>query len=123
MLEKKRKQNRRHNKVRAKISGTAARPRLCIFRSSKHIYAQIINDEKGETIESASSNGIKSSQKAGKENQYTGKQHVSYELGKLIAKKALMKKIEEIVFDRGGYRYHGRVKAVAEGARKGGLKF
>ena len=94
--------------MRAKIKGTAKKPRLCVFRSNKHIYAQLIDDNKGQTLIAVS----------GKANVKKAK-----EVGQLIAQQALEKKIEKVVFDRGGYRYHGRVKAVAEGAREGGLKF
>jgi len=92
--------------VRAKIKGTADVPRLCVFRSSKHIYAQLIDDEKGKTLAAAK-----------------GKLASAAEIGKLIAKKAIEKDIKKIVFDRGGYKYHGKVKALAEGAREAGLKF
>ena len=109
----------------AKISGNSKRPRLCIFRSVKHIYAQLVDDDKGKTLVSASDLEIKkriSSTKASKGKEKT-KADMAREVGKLIAKKALEKKIEQAVFDRGGYLYHGRVKAIAEGAREGGLKF
>lgn len=105
---------RRHGRVRMKISGTASRPRLSVFRSIKGMYLQIIDDESGRTIASASNLEIKSKGK---------KTDISYEIGKLIAQKAQLKKIDEVVFDRGGYKYHGRVEAVARGAREGGLKF
>jgi large subunit ribosomal protein L18 len=106
---------RRHRRVRGKISGTAARPRLDVFRSAKHIYAQIIDDEKGVTLAAAST--------LDKDfNAYGGNIDAATQVGKNIAKKALDKGITEVVFDRGGFVYHGRVKAVAEGAREGGLK-
>jgi large subunit ribosomal protein L18 len=105
---------RRHARVRAKISGTADRPRLSVFRSNKGMFLQLIDDEKNITLASASVFEIKSKGK---------KTELSEELGKLIAKKAKDKKISSVVFDRGSYKYHGRVKAVAEGAREGGLKF
>ena len=111
---KKNKQIRRHKKVRAKIQGTKKRPRLSVFRSNKGMNLQLIDDEKSKTIVSASDKEIKKKDK---------RVVISFELGKLIAKKALDKKIKTIVFDRSGYKYHGRVKAVADGARKGGLKF
>ena len=114
------KRFRRHKRVRAKISGTAARPRLCVFRSAKHIYAQLIDDEKGKTIVAASDQELE--RKTKNEKQKT-KVEVAREVGKLIAEKALKKKIKEVVFDRGWYKYHGRVKAIAEGAREGGLHF
>lgn len=115
MLERQEKRKRRHKRVRAKIFGTAKVPRLCLFRSASHIYAQLINDEKGKTLVSASDLEIKKSKD--KKTALAGK------VGKLIAKKAAEKKIDKVVFDRGGYKYHGRVKALAEGAREGGLKF
>lgn len=111
MLEKKEKRYRRHKRVRAKISGKKEKPRLCVFRSAKHIYAQIIDDEKGKTMVSASDLELKKVEDKAKE------------VGKLIAKKAKDLKIEKVIFDRGGYNYHGKVKALAEGAREGGLKF
>jgi len=106
---------RRHRRVRAKIFGKDRCPRLCVFRSSKHIYAQLINDEKGKTLAVASDSELKKSKKT--------KTEKAKEVGKLIAKKAKEKKIEKVVFDRGGYQYHGRVKALAEGAKEAGLKF
>ncbi|HEY6107445.1 MAG TPA: 50S ribosomal protein L18 [Gemmatimonadales bacterium] len=107
---------RRHLRVRKRINGTAARPRLVVFRSSKHIYAQLVDDERGVTLVGAadSTEGI---QVEGK-----GKTAKSFALGRLIAARAKDKGIAKVVFDRGGYQYHGRVKAVAEGARKGGLE-
>ena len=104
---------RRHARVRRKISGTAARPRLNVFRSSKHIYAQIIDDTQGKTLASASSLGLE-----GGSNKDAAKQ-----VGLLIAQKAKEAGIVDVVFDRGGYVYHGRVQALAEGAREGGLNF
>lgn len=122
---KQEKRYRRHKRVRAKIFGTARRPRFCVFRSARHIYAQLIDDEKGRTILAASDLelGRKVKTIEGKKEKKTGKIAAAFELGKLIAQKALKKKIEKVVFDRGGYKYHGRVKALAEGARTGGLKF
>ena len=114
------KRKRRHKRVRAKIHGTVKVPRLCVFRSAKHIYAQLIDDEKGKTIVAASDQELE--RKTKNEKQKT-KVEVAREVGKLIAEKALKKKIEKVVFDRGGYAYHGRVKALAEGARQAGLKF
>jgi large subunit ribosomal protein L18 len=115
MLEKQEKRYRRHKKIRAKVFGTVNKPRLCVFRSEKHIYAQLIDDEKAKTI-------VTSSDLEFKKNRGT-KIEKAKEVGKLIAKKAKDLKIERVVFDRGGYKYHGRVKAVAEGAREGRLKF
>ena len=125
MLEKQEKRLRRHKKIRAKIFGTKEKPRLCVFRSAKHIYAQLIDDEKRKTIISAKDAEIKNlkSKVQKEENKMSAKIAKAFDLGKLIAEKALEKKIEKVVFDRGGYKYHGRIKAVAEGAREGGLKF
>jgi large subunit ribosomal protein L18 len=125
MLEKQAKRIRRHKKIRAKILGTKEKPRLCVFRSAKHIYAQLIDDDKRKTVISAKDTEIKNlkSKSQKEDNKMSGKIARAFELGKLIAEKALEKKIEKVVFDRGGYKYHGRVKAVAEGAREGGLKF
>jgi len=108
---------RRHLRVRKKVAGTPERPRLVVFRSSKHIYAQLVDDQRGVTVAGAAdtSEGIQIDGK--------GKVARSFALGKLIAAKAKAKGIAKVVFDRGGYQYHGRVKAVADGARKGGLEF
>ena len=106
---------RRHRRVRGKISGTAERPRLDVFRSSKHIYAQIIDDVAGVTLVSASS------MEKGFEG-FGGNIEAAGKVGKRIAEKALEKGIKTVVFDRGGFVYHGRVKALAEGAREGGLE-
>ena len=107
---------KRHNRVRGKISGTAERPRLCVFRSEANIYAQIIDDVAGNTLVAAST-----VEKAFEGNG--GNCDAAKKIGAVIAERALQKGIEEVVFDRGGYIYHGRVKALAEGAREGGLKF
>ena len=107
---------RRHARVRGKISGTAECPRLDVFRSNSNIYAQLIDDVKGITLVSASS--------VEKDfGETKGNKEEARKVGQLIAKRALEKKISEVVFDRGGYVYHGRVKELAEGAREGGLKF
>jgi len=108
------KRIRRQGRVRAKVSGTAECPRLTVFRSNRGIYAQIINDEIGKTIVGVSASEAKTKGK---------KIAVSAELGKLIAEKAAAKGVSRVVFDRNGYKYHGRVKSLAEGARAGGLKF
>lgn len=110
---------RRHARVRAKVSGTMMRPRLCVFRSLKYTYAQIIDDSAGHTLASASSLDPEIRDKV------TGKTKAeSAELiGSLVAKRALDKGINRVAFDRGGYKYHGRVKALAEAARKAGLEF
>ena len=156
MLKKQQKRYRRHKRIRAKIFGTALRPRLCVFRSCKHICAQLIDDEKGITLVAASEleliplqsgakrktremvkedksssplfvaareGEIKRERVQKEEKIFTGKIALAFEVGKLIAQKALKKKIEKVVFDRGGYAFHGRVKAIAEGAREGDLKF
>ena len=107
---------KRHNRVRGKSSGTAERPRLSVFRSESNIYAQIIDDVAGNTLVSAST-----VEKAFEGNG--GNCEAAKKIGAAIAERALQKGIEEVVFDRGGYIYHGRVKALAEGAREGGLKF
>ena len=107
---------KRHKRVRSKVSGTPERPRLDVFRSSKNIYAQVIDDVNGVTIASAST---VEKDFAG----YGGNKDAAREVGKAVAKAALAKGIEEVVFDRGGYLYHGRVAELAEGAREGGLKF
>ena len=120
---KQEKRYRRHRRVRAKIKGTAKVPRLCVFRSNKHIYAQLIDDEKGKTLISASDLDIKSKKTEKTQKPLSGKEAIAYRVGQILAKKALEKKFEKVVFDRGGYKYHGRVKALAEGAREGGLKF
>ena len=107
---------KRHHRVRGKISGTPERPRLCVFRSEKHIYAQIIDDTAGKTLVSASS-VEKDFEGSGSNKEGARK------VGKLVAERAVKAGIEEVVFDRGGYIYHGRVQELAEGAREGGLKF
>lgn len=104
----------RKRRIEAKIRGTAKRPRLSVFRSLKNLYTQVINDENGKTLVAAGLQEIKKS----KNDIARAK-----EVGKLLAKKCLEKKISEVVFDRSGYKYHGKVKAVADGAREGGLKF
>ncbi len=104
----------RQNRVRAKVRTNVERPRLSVFRSNQYIYAQIIDDNKANTIV-----GVSESEITVKAN----KTEKAKELGKVLAKKALAKKVSEVVFDRGSYKYHGRVKALAEGAREGGLKF
>ncbi len=106
----------RHKRVRAVISGTPERPRLCVFRSEKHIYAQVIDDVAGKTLVSAST--------VEKDfTEYGGNKDAAKKIGLLIAERAKGAGIETVVFDRGGYIYHGRVQALADGAREGGLKF
>ena len=114
--DRKMERTRRHIRVRRKISGTAERPRLCIYRSNSNLYVQVIDDVKGNTLVSAST--LDKDVKTKYSNKVAAK-----ELGALIAKKALDKKIDTVVFDRGGYIYHGVVKELAEAAREGGLKF
>ncbi len=110
---------RRHLRVRARVEGTASTPRLCVFRSLNHIYAQVIDDSRGQTLVSASTldSEIKST--------LDGKTKTAQSelIGSLIARRALSKGIKQVAFDRGGFKYHGRVKALAEAARQGGLKF
>ncbi len=115
MLDKQEKRIRRHKRVRAKIKGTTACPRLSVFRSSKHITLQLIDDTQNKSLLQMSDD----SKKAKKGT----KTEIAFKLGKDFATKAKEKKIEKVVFDRGGFKYIGRVKAVAEGAREGGLKF
>lgn len=110
---------RRHARVRAKVSGTAARPRLSVFRSLRYVFAQLIDDETGKTLCSAHSKEVK----ADTANDRKGKVAMSYAVGSLLAKKAAELKITHVVFDRGGYIYTGRVSAIADGARDGGLIF
>ena len=107
---------KRHKRVRAKISGTPERPRLNVFRSLNHIYAQIIDDVNGNTLVAASS--VEKDFGANGGNCEAAKK-----VGQLVAERAIAKGIEEVVFDRGGYVYHGRIQSLAEGAREGGLKF
>jgi large subunit ribosomal protein L18 len=116
---KQRQQLRRRNHVRRQIHGTAERPRLTVFRSNKHIYAQLIDDSKGVTLASASSAAIKESDKA----LYGGNVKGAVAVGKKIAEEAKAKGIAKAAFDRGHYKYHGRVKALADAAREGGLQF
>ena len=111
------RRDRRHLRVRKRVRGTAARPRLVVFRSSKHIYAQLVDDDKRVTLLGASD------RTEGLRVEGKGKTGKSFGLGQLVAERAKGQGITKIVFDRGGYRYHGRVKAVADGARKGGLEF
>ena len=109
----------RHLRVRKKVVGTQERPRLCVFRSMRHIYAQVIDDASGHTLVAASS--LESM--PGKSAATQSKVAISGDVGKLVAERALSKGIIQVTFDRGGYKYHGRVKALAEASREGGLKF
>lgn len=110
---------RRHARVRSKVQGTSSKPRLCVFRSLNHIYVQVVDDSLGNTLASASTlepeirNQVNSKTKTGKSGL----------VGELVAKRATSKGINEVCFDRGGYKYHGRIKALGDAARKQGLKF
>ena len=115
-VDSNKKRLQRHKRVRGKITGTAERPRLCVFRSSENIYVQIIDDTVGKTLVSASS----VEPEFGKEG---GNKAAAKKVGELAAKRALEKGITNVVFDRGGYLYHGRVKELADGAREAGLNF
>jgi large subunit ribosomal protein L18 len=122
MITKQKVEHRRRLKrhIRLRLSGTSERPRLTVFRSLKHVYAQIVDDSTGKTLLTVSdlSKELKDEMKALK-----GQMAISKRVGELTAKKALEKNIQEVVFDRNGYLYHGVVKAMADGARGGGLKF
>lgn len=115
-FDKNKSRVRRHKRVRSKISGTAQCPRLNVFRSSMHIYAQIIDDVSGKTLAAASSTEKDF-------GMYGGNVEAAKKVGQMIAEKAKAAGITDVVFDRGGYVYHGRVAALAEGAREGGLNF
>jgi len=114
---KKEVRSRVHKRIRSKLRGTAERPRLAVFRSVAHIYAQVINDTEGKTLVAASSVGKNAKKTAG------GNVAAAKEIGKLVAERAKEKGIQRVVFDRGGFPYHGRVKALAEAARQAGLEF
>ena len=116
-LSKSDKRDRIHMRIRKTISGTAERPRLCVFRSNKEIYAQLVDDLSGKTLLAASSRD------KGISGDKGSKVEVAKLVGKAIAEKATKTGVESVVFDRGGYLYHGRIKQLAEGAREGGLKF
>ena len=117
--DKNAKRLQRHKRVRRKVFGTPQRPRLCVFRSSNNIYAQIIDDTNRVTLVAASSldEAVKGAV------NHTGNKEAAKVVGEMVAKKAVEKGITEVVFDRGGYIYHGRIKELAEGAREAGLKF
>ncbi len=117
-VEKRLLRLRRHRRVRKKVFGTPERPRLCVFRSNQNIYAQLIDDVNSQTLVSASTLDPELSDWRGKKNIEAAKQ-----VGFLIAKRALEKGIKKVVFDRAGYKYHGKIKALAESAREGGLEF
>jgi large subunit ribosomal protein L18 len=110
---------RRHQRIRARVRGSVARPRLCVFRSSKHIYAQLIDDRDGKTIAACSSTEANFATEGAKGSNVAGARRV----GELLAGRALEHGIKAAVFDRAGYKYHGRVKALADGARSQGLFF
>ena len=114
VLEKRIHREKRHRRVRRKVAGTASRPRLSVYRSNVHIYAQLIDDDAGETLAAADSRQV-----GGSENR----KDAARKVGALIANRASEAGIEEVVFDRGGNKYHGRIAALAEGAREGGLRF
>lgn len=114
-LQKQAIKKRRHRRIRAKISGTATRPRLSVFKSLKHVFVQLIDDERSVTLVSAKDTEIKSGK--------FPKAEIAGKVGELLAEKAKKLSITNVVFDTGGNRYHGRVKAIADGARKGGLIF
>lgn len=113
MISKLERRNKIKARIRGRISGTPERPRLCVFRSNKQIYAQVIDDLAGNTLVSASSKGIDEGTKS----------EIAEKVGELIAKKAIEAGISTVVFDRNGFLFHGRIKSLADGARKGGLKF
>jgi len=117
-VDKKTLRKKRIRRIRAKIFGTSKRPRLAVFRSNKHIYCQIIDDEKGQTLVAASDLEI-----AAKEKKQKTKSEVAEIVGQKIAEKAKNKKIKKVIFDRRGFKFHGRIKKLADGARKAGLVF
>jgi len=117
MKDKQEKRKRRHQRVRAKIFGTKERPRLYVFCSNKHIYAQLIDDQVGKVLIAVKDMEIKT------KKSDSGKTGLAFKVGELVAKKAIEQEIKKVVFDRGGSLYHGKVKALAEGARQGGLIF
>ena len=122
---KREKYFRRKRRTRAKVKGTNKRPRLSVYRSNRYIFAQLIDDEKGATLISVSEKDIrlkrKLSGRGSKDKKPQSKVDRAMQVGMILAEKALKNKIKSVVFDKGGYKYHGRVKQVAEGARKGGL--
>ena len=111
---------RRKRSIRKKVCGAVARPRLCVFRSAKHIYSQIINDETGQTLVSAST---LTAELGADLKEGTGNMKASKKVGALLAQRAIAKGVKQVVFDRNGFLYHGRIKALAEAAREGGLEF
>jgi large subunit ribosomal protein L18 len=119
VISKKIGKQRRHDRIRKKVAGTAERPRLCVYRSLNNVYAQIIDDTKGATLLAAST--LEKDLKG--EKGHKGNIEAAKKVGVLLAKKASAAGIKRVVFDRGGYRYHGSIKALAEGSREGGLEF
>jgi len=117
--EKNLSRERRHNRVRRRVFGTSEVPRLCVYRSLKHIYAQLVDDDNGHILLSVSTLSVELREKIKK----TGNKDAAKEVGILLAKRALKSGFKKVVFDRAGYKYHGRVKALADGAREGGLQF
>ena len=113
-VQKRNKRAIRHGRVRSRVSGSASRPRLNVFKANRHIYAQVIDDQTRKTLASASSLKIKAKGK---------KSDIAKEVGKAVATQALSKNIKTVTFDRGGFAYHGRIKSLAVGAREGGLEF
>lgn len=113
MISKQERRNKIKARIRGKISGTAERPRMSVFRSNKQIYVQLVDDMTGKTLAAASSKGIEEGTKS----------EIAAKVGKAIAEKALAAGVAQVVFDRNGYLFHGRVKSLADAARKGGLKF
>ncbi len=116
-IDKVRAREKRHARVRARVTGDATRPRLCVFRSQRHLYVQVIDDARGMTLATASTLELRAAKAA------TGNVAAAKKVGELIAGRLKEKGLEKVVFDRGGYLYHGRVKAVADSARAAGLKF
>lgn len=122
MSQKQQSRQKRHRRITAKVKGTASCPRFSVFRSNKYIYGQLIDDQKGNTLVSAFDQDLKGKKIVLKEKM-TRQVAAAYRIGQLLARKAIDQGIEKVVFDRGGYKYHGRVKALADGARAKGLKF
>lgn len=118
MLKKQIKRLARKKRIKAKVQGSLSKPRLCVFKSNQHIYAQIIDDESGKTLFSANDFSF-----AKDKSKKSEKLNIAFEVGKSIAKAAVEKNIKKVVFDRSGYRYHGNIKLIADGAREGGLEF
>ena len=121
MINKKLQRILKHKRVRKKIIGTPKVPRLAVFRSNKHIYAQLIDDVSKVTIVDSSEKNIPAA--AGNASEKNNKLNKAFEVGANLAKKATRKNIKKVIFDRGGFKYHGRIKSLAEGAKKGGLIF